>query len=132
MLTQKDWLNIIENKGATLDVVVYNNEVISITNKEYKNGYAASIKGHELKYQRSINNDILLGYIKSNMRELDEQPQSRIGIWIDNGVWYLDISHVYTSIYNALDDAKQQEQKAIYDFARKVSLDVNTLEVIKY
>jgi hypothetical protein len=131
MLTQKDWLNIIENKGATLDVVVYNNEVISITNKEYKNGYAASIKGHELKYQRSINNDILLGYIKSNMRELDEQPQSRIGIWIDNGVWYLDISHVYTSIYNALDDAKQQEQKAIYDFARKVSLDVNTLEVIK-
>jgi len=132
MLTQKDWLNIIENKGATLDVVVYNNEVISITNKEYKNGYAASIKGHELKYQRSINNDILLGYIKSNMRELDEQPQSRIGIWIDNGVWYLDISHIYTNIYNALDDAKQQEQKAIYDFARKVSLDVNTLEVIKY
>ena len=131
MLTQKDWLKIVEDRGATLDVVVYNNEVISITNKEYKGGWAASIKGHELRYQRSINNDILLGYIKSNMRELDEQPQSRIGIWIDNGVWYLDISHAYNNLYNALDDARQQEQKAIYDFARKASIDVNTLEVIK-
>ena len=131
MLTQKDWMKIVENEGATLDVVVYDGKIVSITNKEYQSGYAASIKGHELKYQRSINNNILLGYIESNMRELDEQPHARIGIWFDGKAWYLDISHVYSSIYNALDDAKQQEQKAIYDFKRKVSLDVNTLEVIK-
>lgn len=131
MLTQKEWLKIVESRGATLDVVVHNGEIVSITNREYKSGYAASIKGHELRYQRSINNDILLGYIKSNLVELEEQPQARIGIWIDKGTWYLDISHVYNNILNALDDARQQEQKAIYDFARKASLDVNTLEVIE-
>jgi hypothetical protein len=66
------------------------------------------------------------------MLELEEQPHARVGIWRDGDAWYLDISHIYTNIYNALDDAKQQKQKAIYDFSRKVSLDVNTLEVIKY
>jgi hypothetical protein len=131
MLTQREWMTIIEKHGATLDVIVYNGKVMSITNKEYQSGYAASIQGHELKYQRGLNNDILIGYIKSNMTELDEQPHAKVGIWFDGKAWYLDISHVYTSIYNALDDARQQNQKSIYDFSRKVSLDVNTLEVMK-
>lgn len=131
MLTQKDWKEIIEKKGATLSVIVLQGEIWNITNKDYQSGYAASIKGHELRYERMINNDILIGYIKSNMVELDEQPQSHVGIWFDGTAWYLDISHVYTNVYNALDDARQQEQRAIYDFRRKVSLDINTLEVIK-
>ena len=132
MLTQREWMTIIERHGATLDVIVHDGKIVSIMNKEYQSGYAASIQGHELRYQRGLNNDILMGYIKSNMLELEEQPHARVGIWRDGDAWYLDISHIYTNIYNALDDAKQQKQKAIYDFSRKVSLDVNTLEVIKY
>jgi hypothetical protein len=131
MLTQMQWMRIVEKQGATLDVVVYNGKIMDVQSKEYQTGYAVSIKGHELKYQRSLNNDILIGYIKSNMVELDEQPHARVGIWFDGDCWYLDISHIYTGIHNAIDIARQQEQKAIYDFSRKVSIDVNTMEVIK-
>jgi hypothetical protein len=49
MLTQEQWKEVLLNGGATLDVVMHNNKVISITNPNYQSGYAVSIKGHELR-----------------------------------------------------------------------------------
>lgn len=38
-----------------------------------------------------------------------------IGLWLDNGIIYIDISRVIQSKENALKLAKEQNQKAIFD-----------------
>lgn len=45
-----------------------------------------------------------------------------IGLWLDNGIIYIDISRVIQSKENALKLAKEQNQKAIYDLKNKKTI----------
>ena len=131
MLTKEQWKEVLLNGGATLDVVMHNNKVISITNPKYQSGYAVSIKGHELRVETSISMELLQAYINLKSDVIQENENARVGLWENKGVWYLDISFIYSNIYNAGDAARMNKQKAIYSFKQKASLDVNKLEVIK-
>ena len=131
MLTKEVWRDVVLNGGATLDIVVHNGKIISAENRNYQSGYAVSIKGHELRIQGSISLDLLEAYINLKLEVLENNENARIGLWENKGVWYMDISFIYSNIYNAGDAARINKQKAIYSFKQKASLDVNTLEVIE-
>jgi hypothetical protein len=131
MITKEQWLDIVSGGGATLDVVMHNNKIISITNPKYQSGYAVSIKGHELRVQRSISAELLQAYINLKSDVIQENENARVGLWENKGYWYLDISFIYSNIYNAGDAARINKQKAIYSFKQQASIDVNSLEVIK-
>lgn len=45
-----------------------------------------------------------------------------IGLWLDSGIIYIDISRVIQSKENALKLAKEQNQKAIYDLKNKKTI----------
>ena len=131
MLTKEQWKQVLLNGGATLDVVMHNGKVINIENRNYQSGYAVSIKGHELRVETIISMELFEAYINLKKEVIQDNENARVGLWENKGVWYLDISFIYTNAYNAIDTARINKQKAIYSFKQKASLDVNTLEVIK-
>jgi hypothetical protein len=131
MITLKQWKEVVLNGGATLDVVVWAGKVKSVTNMKYKSGYAVSIKGHELRIQGKISKELFKAYVNLHKTLLEASAEAHVGLWNNAGYWYMDISLVYNSIYNAIDAANMHEQIAIYSFSTGESLNKNNLEVIK-
>jgi hypothetical protein len=128
MITKELMQDIFDNKGATLVVYSGNKVFKSIRNV----GYAVSIKGHEL-ITDMLTDKLLEAYIDMNSEYLEANYEARVGVWFnpENKKIYLDISHVYDYILNACDEAAMNDQIAIYDFSRNVSINRFTMEVMK-
>jgi hypothetical protein len=75
--------------------------------------------------------ELFEAYINLKKEVIQDNDNARVGLWENAGYWYIDISFIYSNVYNAGDAARINKQKAIYSFKQKASLDVNTLEVIK-
>ena len=127
MITKELMLELVENGGGTLLV-----EGPVVFNAKYKDGYAVSIKGHEL-ITDGITDKLLEAYIDMNAEYIENNPSARVGVWFnpENKKIYLDISLVSKNINNALDKAAMNDQIAIYDFKRGVSINRFTLEVME-
>ena len=133
MITKELMQEIFDNKGATLVVYYnYNLGATEVFNAKYTEGYAVSIKGHEL-ITDGITDKLLEAYIKMNAEYLEKNPAARVGVWLnpENKKIYVDISHVYKNIYNAVDTAAMHDQIAIYDFKRAESINRFTMEVME-
>lgn len=127
MITKELMQELYANGGGTLIV-----SGPTCYNTKYTEGYAVSVKGHEL-ITDSITDKLLEAYIDMNAEYIEANPAARVGVWFntENRKIYLDISLVTKNIYNALDKAAANDQIAIYDFARGVSINRLTLEVMK-
>jgi transcriptional/translational regulatory protein YebC/TACO1 len=127
MITKELMQEIFDNKGATILV-----EGPVAFNTKYTEGYAVSIKGHEL-ITDTLTDKLLEAYIDMNAEYIEKNPAARVGVWFnpENKKIYLDISLVTKNIYNAMDKASMNDQMAIYDFKRGASINRYTLEVIK-
>lgn len=132
----KEWQDVVFSQGATLKVGVWNNDILSVERMDYNSGYAVSIKRYELTTY-TISPELVTAYIRLHAKDLQDNPNYHVGLWCNkdetDGVrgvckWYLDISVVYDSIYNAIDTAHMEKQLAIYDFKRQESIDVYTLQ----
>ena len=133
MITKELFEEIALAGGATLDAVYHEGQRIgNVNNMKYASGYAVSIKGYELVTHK-LTIELLDAYIEMYKEFLENNPAARVGVWFNlkDGKIYLDISKVYQNIYNALDEAAANKQKAIYDFARGVSINRLTMEVMK-
>lgn len=97
--------------GATLDA--YTGSVALL-----HNGYMVSVKGYERKLRLSNLNNRLLGrYVK-----IAKQQNAFIGLWLDEGVLYIDISVCISDLHEAIITATANEQLAIYDLKNAVSI----------
>lgn len=105
-MEDKRIIEIIENEGATLD---YN-----YNNFKSENGYMVSLKGQEVKVNK---NDIenIKKEIEKKREFIKDKKGLFIGLWLENDILFIDISIHIINYLKALEVARNNEQKAIYN-----------------
>ena len=89
-------------------------------------GYMVSLPNNELIIDADdLCATVLSEYIINNAEELSSN-ESFVGLWIDNGKAYLDVSVKYNDIETACYVGILSDQKAIYDNANAVAIHLPT------
>ena len=110
---------ITMNLTKVLETAIANNGIsysISTGNYNVTTGYMVSIQGQEWKVS-TINDDILKFYVKHHLNELWDKDRF-LGIWLNKGQWYLDVSVNVEDLDEALRLGKNNNQIAIWDCAK--------------
>lgn len=112
-MTLEDIKRIIKNEGATLD---YN-----YNNFESDRGYMVSLKGQEVKVDK---NDIenIKKEIEKKREFIKDKKGLYVGLWLDGDIMYIDVSIHIINYLRALEVARKNEQKAIYDLQKNDSI----------
>lgn len=112
-------MEIIENKGATLDK--------NLNNFNSDNGFMVSIKGQEVKVNK---NDIkeIKKEIEKKREFIGNKKGLYIGLWLDNEILYIDISIHIIDYLEALEVARNNDQLAIFDLKKKDSIYLNYIK----
>lgn len=112
-MEDKRIMEIIENKGATLD-------------KDYngfksENGFMVSLKGEEVKVNK---NDIenIKKEVEKKREFIKDKKGLFIGLWLEDDILYIDVSIHIVNYLRALEVARKNEQKAIFDLEKKDSI----------
>jgi hypothetical protein len=120
------------NQIATTGGATYN----IVTGDSPTSGYASSMQGHEKVINlpdtwASMTADErgmyikqhILDFIVTNGTQL-ETAWDYIGAWTHEGSIYLDVTRVFDDLYDAVLFGILNNQKAIYDFNRKESIEI--------
>lgn len=103
----------------------------NITTGEYNptDGYMVSLPNNELVVDVCdlLETDVLSAYIINNANEFSSD-KSFVGLWIDNGKAYLDVSIKYNDLEEACYIGIISDQKAIYDNASAVAIHLPTAQ----
>jgi hypothetical protein len=99
---------LLKNGGLTLD---HNGKEVS---KE--RGYMVSLQGYEVKLD--VNDHKAMQKLAYELQAKMSQAWRGvyIGLWLDKGQVYLDLSEYFTDYEDAMSVAKRREQLAIFDF----------------
>lgn len=118
-MENKKIMEIIENKGATLDK--------NLNNFNSDNGFMVSIKGQEVKVNK---NDIkeIKKEIEKKREFIGNKKGLYIGLWLDNEILYIDISIHIIDYLEALEVARNNDQLAIFDLKKKDSIYLNYIK----
>lgn len=115
MLNNKMINEIIKNGGATLDV--------NFNDFNVSTGYMVSLYSYEVKID--INDIEAIKKEIENKKEEAKKRNAYIGLWVENGLVYLDISKHIIDYNEALETARNNEQMAIYDLKNDKSIYLN-------
>lgn len=109
-MDNKKIIEIIENEGATLD---YN-----YNDFKSDRGYIVSLKGQEVKVNK---NDIenIKKEIEKKREFIKDKKGLYVGLWLDSDIMYVDVSIHIINYLRALEVARKNEQKAIFDLKNK-------------
>lgn len=119
-MDNKKIIEIIENKGATLDK--------NYNNISYNNGYMVSLYGEEVK--TDINNiEEIKKEIEKKKEKIKNVDNVYIGLWVDNDIMYIDVSIHIIDYLEALEVGRDNKQLAIFDLKNNNSI---YLHYIKY
>ena len=112
-MDNKKIMEIIKNEGATLDYN-YNNFKSDI-------GFMVSLKGQEVKIDK---NDIeeIKKEIEKKREFIKDKRGLFIGLWLDSDIMFIDVSIHIINYLKALEVARKNEQKAIFDLQKKDSI----------
>ena len=103
----------------------------NITTGEYNptDGYMVSLPNNELvvDVRDLLETDVLSAYIINNANEFSSD-KSFVGLWIDNGKAYLDVSIKYNDLEEACYIGILSNQKAIYDNANAFAIHLPTAQ----
>ena len=112
-MDNKKIMEIIENKGATLDS--------NYNDFKSDRGYIVSIKGQEIKVNK---NDIenIKKEIEKKREFIKDKRGLFIGLWLEDDILYIDVSIHIVNYLKALEVARNNEQKAIYDLKNNDSI----------
>lgn len=112
-MENKKIMEIIKNEGATLDKD-YNDFSSSV-------GFMVSLKGYEVK----VNKNDIQGIKKEIEKKRDFIQNKKglyIGLWVEDDILFIDISIHIIDYLEALEIARNNEQKAIFDLQKKDSI----------
>ena len=115
MLNNKMIKEILKNGGATLD---YN-----YNNFNASTGYMVSLYGYEVKID--INDIEAIKKEIENKKEIAKKVNGYVGLWVDNGLMFIDISKHIIDYNRALEVARNNKQLAIYDLKNDKSIYLN-------
>ena len=106
-------MEIIKNEGATLD---YN-----YNNFKSENGFMVSLKGQEIKVNK---NDIkgIKREIEKKREFIKDKKGLFVGLWLEDDILYIDVSIHIINYLRALEVARNNDQKAIYDLQKNDSI----------
>lgn len=119
----KDIKKIIENGGATLTKELKQAELV--------NGFMVSLEGAESQVQGDNYNAIIKA-IEEKQELIKDSSDLYIGLWLDSGIMYIDISINILDRAEALEFAKYNKQLAIYDLVNNDSIYLKDYNFIKY
>lgn len=90
----------------------------------HRTGYYVSLKDYEETVPLALlTPKVIADYIQNNFSILD-LPSAYLGIWVNNGITYLDISRRIRNKKEALGFGKREEQKTIWDCKNQKALEV--------
>lgn len=119
-MDNKKIIEIIENKGATLDK--------NYNNISYNNGYMVSLYGEEVK--TDINNiEEIKKEIEKKKEKIKNIDNVYIGLWVDSDIMFIDVSIHIIDYLEALEVGRDNKQLAIFDLKNNNSI---YLHYIKY
>ncbi len=99
--------DILKNEGIT---------VADMKKVSYNKGYQVAVTKEDEITSNNLNELLLL---------IDILEIKDFGIWLDNGIWYLDKNSIYIKDYQeAVKVAKANDQKAIFDWSTFTSIEV--------
>lgn len=104
-----------QNNGATLSP--------DFEPIEPNKGFAVSIAGYETTMR--LDNPSALSMFENYLTTYSNLARSmnmKIGLWVDKGLCYFDLTKIYASEKEAIKQGKRNGQKAIYDFASNKSI----------
>ena len=119
----EDIKRIIKNGGATL--------TRELKKAELKKGYMVSLEGTETQTQGDDHQAIKKA-IEEKQEIIKDSKNLFIGLWLDSGIMYIDISINIEDRAEALEFAKKNKQLAIYDLVNNDSLYLKDYDFIKY
>ena len=106
---------VLNNGGATLGA--------DFKPIENKRGYCVSLAGFETRLNVSNPSaKMLFEYYLIIYAERARKVGAFVGLWLDNGILYFDLSRVYSDKKKALKEGALNAQLAIYDIARQQSI----------
>ena len=112
-------IEIIENKGATLDS--------NYNNFNSDRGFMVSIKGQEVKTDKNNIKEIKKE-IEKKREFIQDKEGLYIGLWLDGDIIYVDVSIHIIDYLEALEVARNNDQLAIFDLKNKDSIYLNYLK----
>ncbi len=112
-------IEIIENKGATLDQ--------NYNNFNSNKGFMVSIKGQEVKTDKN-NIEEIKKEIEKKREFIGNKKGLYIGLWLDNDIMFIDVSIHIIDYLEALEIARNNDQLAIFDLKKKDSIYLNYLK----
>lgn len=115
-MNNKKIIEIIENKGATLDKN-YNNFISD-------NGFMVSLKGEEVQVDKN-NIEEIKKEIENKKKLIENKKGLYIGLWLDNDIMFIDVSIHIIDYLKALEIARGNDQLAIFDLKKKDSIYLN-------
>ena len=118
-MENKKIMEIIENKGATLD---YN-----LNNFNSDKGFMVSIQGQEVKTDKN-NIEEIKKEIEKKREFIGNKKGLFIGLWLDNDIMFIDVSIHIIDYLEALEVARNNDQLAIFDLKKKDSIYLNYLK----
>lgn len=106
-------MEIIENKGATLDS--------NYNNFKSDRGFMVSIKGQEVKTDKN-NIEEIKKEIEKKREFIGNKKGLYIGLWLDSDIMYVDVSIHIIDYMEALEVGRNNDQLAIFDLKNKDSI----------
>lgn len=109
-----DIKKIILEGGATLNK--YGEDFVS------DNGFMVSVFGAEFK---TTDEEIAKSKIEEYIEKIQTEEGLFVGVWVDEGEVYVDLSIHILNYNEALEVARNNKQKAIFDLKNKTSIYLN-------
>lgn len=119
----EDIKRIIENGGETLTK--------KLKKAELKRGCMVSLEGTETQTQGDDYQAIKKA-IEEKQEIIKDKNNMYIGLWLDSGIMYIDISINIIDKVEALEFGKYNKQLAIYDLVNNDSIYLKDYNFIKY
>ena len=107
-------LNAIKKGGATLDK--YYQPI------NQKKGFMVSLANHETTFNINTDINIIINKVQEYQKLIKSKQHHFIGLWVNNGTIYLDISKHFQDKQNAVSFGIDNNQLAIYDLKNDKSI----------
>lgn len=112
------WVDAEKNGGATFN----------LQGKSPSSGYMVSLQGHEeilTKEQFQQTSVHFWDYIERKERLLKSISNLYVGVWYNEGLYYLDLSERFTDKELAIQMGIRREQKAIWNIVKQEEITLN-------
>ena len=119
----EDIKRIIENGGATL--------TSELKKAELATGFMVSLEGAESQV-KGDDYQAIKKAIEEKQAIIKDNNNLYIGLWLDGGIMYIDLSINIKDKVEALEFAKKNKQLAIYDLINNDSIYLKDYDFIKY